>query len=386
MFSFQHKLIQEYLAAVYIAEKAKNDTTSSFLTELFPNWETVENHSNVVQFVCGILAETDASPVANHVAKVISNHICIQLDTGKSLKFLPLSFLELCQREGHVSNAINPYLCRYPSCGHPLNEVLANTELVYITDTNKNDTLQLIPSPAKIILELNGYRGNFDHDSFRRLWQALYSIQANVIAVFLRCAHANLTNMNHFSQLQYLHFDNEYSNTAATIEGLAESLNSWDSEPLLTYIALKKVEISRSIMAALCKCVHLKTLDLSWCDLREKLSILMASPPPSLESLQLFQCSLLGADVDQITQAIRNGRLVDLQDLDISYSSVLEPGCEGVLGRLMEALISTRPHKSLSVNLACSLIRNYTHPKQFSDEWKARLYDTNIKVKWGKKS
>ncbi len=384
--SFQHKLIQEYLAAVYIAEIVKLDKTSTFLTEALPTWEAIETHREVVQFACGILAEIDARPITSHVAKVLAQHTHNQLNTGVKPSIItdfgkqvkPLSLLRLFEREGKVSPEINPYLCEYPACGRPLAEVLANTELAYITGIDKNDTLRLNPSPAKIIVKLictNSYW-------FDRLWHSLCQICAGVLAYNTKeVKSANATKLSNFPQLKYININGLTCNYSETVmEDLAESVDAWGPKPSLVSCKLVCVPISRSIIRAVGKCSCLTHLHLILCNLHDKLSILISSLHPALRHLELSQCSLLGSDVDQITNAIREGRLTSLQELEIQRN----PVGEVAMACLLEALVSTRPKVQLNLWLhATGVDENgkYTwQSEQFINGWKAKLTSTDIKV------
>ncbi len=389
--SFQHKLIQEYLAAIYIAESVKLDTTSTFLTEAFQTWEKIENHKEVVQFACGILADTDARPITYYVAKVLARHTHNQLNTGVRPSFLDLNSMTIAmlrsfEKEGKVSLEINPYLCEYPACGRPLAEVLANTELAYITDIDKNDTLQLNPSPTQIIVELS----RVDSEWFDRLWLAFNQIHAGIIVFYLGgIRSANVTKLSHFCQLKSL---SVVGNTEAVGEHLAESINAWGPQPHLTSCKLEFVSMPTSLLAGLSKCTHLMHLDLFACDLHENFSIFMSSPPPKLKYLRLPECSLQGTDVDLITQAIREGHLTSLQWLFLQYN----PVGETAMGGLMEALVSTRPNKELTIrvretgvdedegDIEWSYDTNL-YPglsQQFKSEWRVKLTGTNINVQW----
>ncbi len=373
--SFQHKLLQEYLAAVYIVEYFKLETAETFLTEAFPTWEAIETHREVVQFCCGILAEIDASPIANHVAKVQAQNINYGLNDGKRLH-IDFSILKACQNEGSFS-LLNPYLSEYPAHGLPLARVIANTELAYITYIDKNDTLDLTPSTAQIIVKLG-----WVPSEFYKLWHALYSVHANVIALHLEdVRRKNVTKLHHFPQLKYLElFGCDCSEEA--MEDLAESINSWGPQPQLTYCKLDEVPISRSLMTALCKCTHLKHLDLTRCNLDGKLSVCMADPPHALRELILRECSLHGTDIDNITQSIRDGHLTSLQELDINKN----PVGEVAVGHLLEALISIRPHTQLTLALGLTVVdenKKLTYlSKQFRTEWKTKPKHTNINVIW----
>ncbi len=383
--SFQHKLIQEYCAAIYIAENSMMDETSVFLAQAFPTWEEIETHREVVNFACGILTDTDASPVTNHVATVLAQITHNELDTGKMEPSIMNDKCQLLlksfQKEGNVSTVINPYLCEYPSCGRPLAEVLANTELVYITDTDENDPLQLNPTQAQITVNLLGEPG----EEYDRLWKALYNIQANIIALNLyEVSSANVTRLGHLPHLKRIFI--EYCSEASG-EDLAASIEAWGDQSQLTYCHLKKVPIPRSVMTGLCKCTHLIHLYLFRCNLHDKLGAFMASPPPLLRELILCECSLHGSDVDHITLAIQAGRLTHLEKPSIRHN----PVGEVAVGHLLEALISTRPHTQLKLQLYSTGVKKesdedeglYTYlSKQFVSEWKAKLTDTNIKVDW----
>ncbi len=75
--SFQHKLIQEMVAAYYIADQVKRDPL--FLKTAFPTWGEVEKHREVVKFTCGLLAQ-NAAPVINYVGKINYNRHRYRID------------------------------------------------------------------------------------------------------------------------------------------------------------------------------------------------------------------------------------------------------------------------------------------------------------------
>ncbi len=377
--SFQHKLLQEYLAAVYIAENVKQNTADNFLEEAFPTWEKIESHREVVQFTCGILGETGASPVLNHVAKCLAGHIHKKLNNA--VDHLPdTSILASCQKESG-SFTINQHLSLYPSCNKPLDEVLANTELVHIDDIAENDTLQLNPRSAQIIVKLRSLDSGMHDEKYDRLWEALHSAHANVIALDLwKITSTNVTKLHNFPHIKHLSLRYSSSNDA-DMEVLAESIESWGQQPQLTFCYLHYVPIPGSLMTALCKCTKLLSLALQSCNLYGNLSVLMASPP-QLRELHLDGCSLCGADVDHITEAIRDGRLNHLLMLNINFNHVGEEA----VGSLLEALISTRPHTQIKLHLHHTgkddddLLSCLSD--EFKTEWKTKLAGTNIDVEW----
>ncbi len=395
-------MIQEYLAAIYIVENVKTGETSTFLAQAFPAWEKIDNHKEVLLFTCGMLGETDASSVTIHVRKVLAQHTNEQLNNGHTPSLFasslggtdPLPLLESFQKEGKVSTVINPHLCEYPSCGRPLAEVLANTELVYITGIDENDPLQLSPSQAQIIVYLKWVDG----EKYDRLWKALRDIHANIIAFNLESiSSANVTRLGHLPQLKYIYI---WDCREASGEDMADSIEAWGDQPQLTYCWLRWVPIPRSVMTGLCKCTHLIHLDLQFCNLHDNLDVFMASPPPGLRKLGLNYCSLHWSDVDHIIKSIQAGRFTHLEELDINNNSVGEVA----VGHLLESLISTRPHTQLKLKLYRTGVKEGSDEdwkrmvrrlgldgdkklsadlsSQFVSEWKAKLRDTNVKVKW----
>ena len=277
--SFQHKLLQEYIAAVYIAENVKADTAETFIAEALPTWEKIETHREVVQFTCGILAVTGATPLINHVAKYQVELIHEEL-IDATHESPDISILTSCHKESG-SFTINQHLSLYPSCNQPLDDVLANTELVYIDDIADNDSLQLNPRSAQIIVELRR-NSQMNNEKYDRLWEALYSAHANVIGLNLfSITSTNVTKLHNFPHIKHLSIVNSSCNDA-DMEVLAESIESWGPQPQLTNCYLLGVPIPGSLMTALCKCTKLLSLRLPGCNLNGNLSVLMASPPPEL--------------------------------------------------------------------------------------------------------
>ncbi len=392
--SFQHKLIQEYLAAIYIAEKSQWDTTATFLKEILPTWEEISNHHEVVQFACGILGENDADPLIAYMAMFFKKHIYEELSQiGRIIQGSVKPnriILASCQKE---SGTKCMYLSVYPDSRHTLGEMLDNCSLVYIDDIEEKDALQLNPnSPAQIIVDRQeNYQDKLDRDKkiisywgnsekFDRLWQALYSIRANLTVLVLdNFASVNVTKISHFPNLRYLSITSCICSEEAG-EDLAESINSWGPNPKLISCVLNNVPMPRSVMIALCKCTELERLSLACCDISGKLSEFIASPPPALIQLVLAHCSLNASDIDHITQAIRVHRLNHLQKLLIPGNHV----GEGAVGSLLKALIAARPKKQFLLDLCdtAECENDLILSEEFRNEWEPKLKDNNIVVNW----
>ncbi len=388
--SFQHKLIQEYLAAVYITEML-TENTSEFLSDILPNWEKIACHKEVVQFACGMLAKTDASPLTNYVAEVLGKQIQKEIDEGEDIlkqslsrsdllseKSMPtsLDLLNTFQREGNVP-LDTPYLSFYPKCGRPLSEVLATTRLAVITGIDVKDRLDLKANNAQIIL----LPMSISRKMFDKMWQALHALPVtNVEALYL----STVKNVNrkhflkHFPQLKYLYIPDA---DVLELEDLALSIESWGPQPQLTYCYIRGAwpKIPSALVRALSRCTQLRYLDLSDLHLHEKLSILMASPPPALRQLILSGGNLYADDIGHITQAVRQDKLTQLQELNIRSNLVGEMA----LTSMLEA-ITIKPHSLKHINLGYCGVNGEGRLSQLSDEfvdkWKTKL--TNIEFKW----
>ncbi len=371
--TFQHKLIQEYLAAVYISENIKQPTSARFLAEALPIKEKMVQHREVLMFACGILAETDnACPLVYHIASVLVQDINEQLSLGKNLDLSGMDIvLKPCEKESGITG-INPYICEYPACGYPLAQVLAASKLVYINTVSPTDSLKFNYSSADIILHIG------DANIFDKLFEAFEKMGTNVIALDLhQIRSVNVTKLSRFSKLKRLNNSIFLAGREVeAMENLAESIHSWGAEPPLTYCKLGG-SLSESVVSSLCLCTRLLNIDLNQCILREKLCLLMASPPPALRELHLYQCFLSASDIDLIAQAVKGFKLSHLEELDISGNKVGEP----VVHSLLEAFATTRPNVQITIRLSgtgLKVLPQDSLSDEFVAKWKTKLRDTKI--------
>ncbi len=315
--SFQHKLIQEMLAAYYIADQVtkkrqgrpkKGKTTKiPFLDTAFPTWECVEKHQEVVRFTCGLLAKTaiGAKPLIDHVAQLLACHIRAELNEPRkntySFKCLIESSLRLhdsFQKEGCLSE-VNEYLCEYPACGRPLGEVLAKTKLAVISglDIQNDDVINVNQWSADIILHLNREHMT---EGCKKLWKALESSTGNLLGcIFDHCEMEK----------------NEFEDMIKSIERMSS-----DPQLRLAYFDLKF--IPSSLPAFLQKCRHLRTLTMEGLDPSSQISVFLRDMPESLRELILPSSRLSSEDVDLITDSVKNKKLPQLKVLDISQNPV----------------------------------------------------------------
>ena len=78
--SFQHKIIHEYIAALYITDQAEKDPT--FLKKAFPDWIHVKNHIEVYRFCCGFASEQSKSIFMDYFIKTMVDYTSDMLRQG----------------------------------------------------------------------------------------------------------------------------------------------------------------------------------------------------------------------------------------------------------------------------------------------------------------
>ncbi len=415
--SFHHKLLQEYMAAVYITEKLKTD--ESFLMEAFPTWEEVEQHKEVINFACGVLSEGDATPVTNHVAKIIAQRTYKELDSGlqpslyRPYEDTARSLLATFTREG-CDDSNNPAFCEYSvNNKQSLCEVLKTVNLVYFLQEQKCPSFgeseidqifknDMLLSNTKIIMLMDFF--SINDEDFKTLGKYL---KTNIVA--LRAADVITTKLENFTRLKYLDIIAAYeSDRINLLEGLEQSINSWGSEPQLRCLNLTGITLSASCLRAICKCHQLQNLNLYKCDFLDGIASLMASPPLSLRIFDLGHCSLDAEDIAVIvraskeleklqelvlnfcslqaealahfTEAFNQQDLGQIQKLDLSDNPFGEPAVDSLLC----ALLTNRCNKALNLNLA-----NVGGPNreevslQFASEWKTKMEGTKISLLFG---
>ncbi len=392
--SFQHKLLQEYLAAVYLVDLLKQDCEAQVLNKAFPTWEKIEMHREVVNFLCGLLSDSDATPVTDHTAQALLQHTHDQLNRGEwptviTNLFVPspgITLLEGFQREGSVS-AFNQYLTVYPASSHllyrdrtravanTLSDVLSNTHLVVITELNDTDT-QLkdpISCSTEIIVNLMAV----DDKMCSKLWQILQPVDKNNVLA-LSCFNINneyISKLSHFSKLKHLSLSDC---SEIDIETLSESITSWGSESKLKFCRLEFMTVPESLLNALRNCTFLIRIEISDSTFDDGVGQFMSCPPPAMDTLKITNCSLGEPDIASITEAFAQKRLGNLTHLDISKN----PTGQTAINSLFETLLATRPDKTLEVDISSITDEDEELPlsDQFINEWVLKFAITEIEI------
>ncbi len=347
--SFQHKLIQEMVAAYYIADCVTTD--KSILERAFPTYNVIRQHLDVLQFTCGLLAgtETGATPVVDYVSKLLVDLTLSEQNAGKrlSVKYAyygepheseGFSILRSLEHEGSVyESSVNPYIAEYPQGGHRLAKVLANTRLVYISGFNGKDDAPIQTSNANIILDVSCF--TIDRKDFHRLWKVLHSTRTKLVTVDL--------DMSDYSE-------KDFTDNGDFVDEVTKHIIYHGSDNSLVMCCLQLNTIPNSFLTCLSLCKQLKNIKIEHCCLKGRVNTLLDDPPPALRGLVLEAVNLDTEDVQHIAGAIHQEKLPHLQRLDISRNIVGELALEC----LLEAFLATRDgreHGRLQLALGASV-------------------------------
>ncbi len=354
--SFQHKLIQEYFAALFIAEQCKTDR--SFLQRAFQTLQDATRHHDVLRFTSGHLESCDASLVTNHIAQIAAVEIHKGLNGTGLYAHVHLELIQemlpAFHKEGSVST-INQYLCIYPACGHPLSDAITSSQLVIITDVNESDPLHLANSQTKVIVNIKGVQKN----TVERLMAALALAHINLQGIVCDIVCSYTYDITSFPQLKQISFDSWLSTSMMhekQISDLTDSINSLEPEPQIRVLQCclptlhdRKQALTLLIpfIKALNKCSHLHFLSLTG-DVGDFLRGLMGIPPPQLKVLFLAQ-PCINADniLESMANAVKRQKLEKLEGLALIFCQISKPA----LTSLVKTFIASRPDTKLDLIL-----------------------------------
>ncbi len=319
--SFQHRLLQEMVAAYYIADQVKVNPT--FLEAAFPSCREIESHKEVLRFSCGLLAGTNtgAEPIIDYMAKILAKLTrqqvhegdednCINLNRTLIAKE-DLAIYQSLQKEGCVSN-VNKYFCNYPTCGRPLAEVLATTELALISGVDENDVLDVKSSSAEVIMYKPGKRREpvikiTGKEDYGKLWKSLREAKANIVTSILCASDIGQNKLNEL------------------IMSMCSDSHGSDMDLKYCHLVTEPdVKIPSSFLKTVCTWKHLSRLELNRCDLSTRVNMLLDSPPPALRVLRLTRSRLLQEDVIFIGDCVRQYKLKNLEVLDIRENPITD--------------------------------------------------------------
>ncbi len=372
----------------------KEDIRLGVLDAAFPTWKEVEVHKEVVHFLCGLLAEGDATCITDHVAQLLLQHTHDQLNRGETLSVLTdmtepsvaLMWMEAFQKEGCVSG-FNQYLSVYPERTHvtpdnlarahsnKLCDILCNTHLVIITELEETDKPLTDPGSAEVIVDIS----EMDSDKFYQLWHVLQSMEhSNILALsFYDITSECATKLENLSQMKYLRFCDV--NCKVNIANLSKSIAAWGSEAKLRYLQMDFMTIPGSFLTAVSTCSHLRCTQFTQCNFSDGLAPFMVCPPQGMTRLTLAHHSLHREDVTSLAEAFAQNKLRRLEHLDVSRNHVGKLA----ITTLLEAVLSSRPSSKMEIDITNNNEGNWAPPfsEQFINELKLKFSGTNIAIK-----
>ncbi len=355
--TFPHKLFMDYLAAWYIC----NQDIQESLKQAFPKWDDIRKHYEVVKSCCHLMMGQE--DVITHIGTVFKEKI---VQTGENRDHLILSLLQ------DECGLQNPYFEEYPQCERSLSEMLCTAKLVVITDlTDEVDDDDELPCNADIVIVLLDCKCKENSGVLKILQRHRDHIIA--MHVFeIEAAHDVMRQIRSLlpsSSLQHLflydlYLPDDVVNSLAKMHQLS-TLVIWDQESLawhanLLLAAVKAwngqskvttLKLRSSInmglphsawhpllvaIAANCPCLEelqMENNTLSGC-----LTGFLQNPPPALRKLGLPETYLMGEDIESLRAAITQGKLHNLQHLNLSDNYLGEDAMTPFLQSLTTAV------------------------------------------------
>ncbi len=385
VYAFQHKLIQELVAAIYICEQVSNGdirSDKSYFYLIFESWAMVLKFQTVVRFVCYLLRASDAgasvlSTLRLHFVSLLHYYI----DGGEGMRVtqenqllsdskdsteLTLKLLQRFEKEASLE-AFNNIINVYPDCGKSLGDCLGTSEYVLITKLPDHESeLQFEPAfiKAKVIISLRFPYEKAKISSTKdvtTLYDLLSKLEGSVLAVRLEgdvwrkspeVLPASLQQLSLTCSLGHIRNEDTWADLGIAIHQLnhlthlslgwnfmrqhgayiAHALEATSEESNLKYLDLGMnffpEEVSPDIMSAIRGHRKLEHLLLFHNTLSGCVEKFMEDPPPELRELNMQCCYLLEGDLQSISNAIEEGKLKNLQILNIIGNNDIKKLCD----------------------------------------------------------
>ncbi len=358
--TFQHRLLQEFTAAYYLCQQVLKDGPS-FLNSAIPDWDCIMKQKEVILFVCGRLRKLNkGATIVDHVARSIAEHLNRTLESGDSLEICSRTSIRIFQEEADLPK-LNKYFSIYPECGGQAKDILAQSEFVLFNANGiKTDRdgasvdLGLPPDNVigKIIITdvserfFDGLMKMLDKhkDCVQAIlfnhWRELRlspGLQLSLLPSSLRtlqlagcCINDEencellgtaLKGMSHLTRLELM--GNKMVQHGAFI---VEALEATADHSKLRHLDLREnflpEEVSAVLLSALTGHTQLQNLLLGCNHLTGCVANLMQSPPPSIRAFYLDACSLNADDIRSISSAIQQGKLSQIESLNINENEI----------------------------------------------------------------
>ena len=365
----------DYLAAWYLCRATQNIEES--LKQAFPAWDDLEKHEEVVRACCGLMKGREE--VVMHVINVLKVLLKQEMIYWYSYRGTMSSLQNECGIQ-------TPLFVRYPSCGHPLSQVLNNAKLVVIDDLTGEEYDDALPCNADIVIDirLDKYIKNTLRTQVNSgVMRTLQRHRDHIIAIHL--VQGSQDVMKQMSSLlpssslgclymKYCYLSEEVVNSLAEmpelihleiwesqLEGGGSSLSShgdhllsaikaWNGHSKLRGLTLignnLPLPVCRPLLVAIAgNCPCLEELDMILNTLSGCLFGFLQNPPPALRKLDLWYTDLQAEDMESLAAAVTEGKLQHLEELNLIGNKL----SEAAMTPLLQALLNTLGDRKLTL-------------------------------------
>ncbi len=367
--TFQHKLLMEYVAALYLSEVIKKKP--DYVKSVFPTWRDIEKHSEVFNFICGILKDAGSNHVVDHAVGCVIQHSLKQLEDGKFLSVFKddrmFSSLDLIQQEAGSNNTN----CEvFPSLrhSHSLSTVLSHAKFIVVKDLKGTTCDPTMPIAQDIVITLAGdfpkyKKKSWNSEEMAGTIKTLQKCRENIRAIQLflcenetvnaitslmpatRLAQLhiescylspeNISSLKEMRQLIYLSLQ-EIDSLASHGRHLVAAIEAWEGQSSLRKLDLLGNNLAPSVCkpllaAVATNCPKLEEIQLFRNTLTGSLDAFLQDPPPALTELWMNNTSPQTEDIESLAAALAGGKLQQLKVLDIRGNNLSETDADVLL-------------------------------------------------------
>ncbi len=363
--TFPHKLFMDYLAAWFICKQNIQES----LEQAFQTWDDVEKHEEIVRACCGLMRGREEVIVyAINVLKAVlmKNDIILSYKYYVTMS----SFQNEC--------GIQTLFVHYPSCGHPLSQVLNTAKLVVIEDLSSREYDDALPCNADIVIDarLRKYNENVtasvnsgvmrtlqrhrDHiivikleygsqDVMEQMSSLLPSSSLGCLSMF-NCYLSkevvnSLAEMPQLTQLTIWGSKPEGEDNSLVSHGdlLVAAIKAWNGHSKLQLLKLGEsylpVSVCRPLLVAIAaNCPCLEELYMGGNTLSGCLAGFLQNPPPALRNLGLSDTHLQPQDMKSLVAAVTARKLQHLEKLNLRDNKLSEAAMVVLLQGLAAAV------------------------------------------------
>ncbi len=309
--------------------------------------------------------------VIMHVINVLKVRLMQKMLEFHSYYFTASSLQNECRIQ-------NPLFVMYPTCGHPLSQVLNTAKLVVIHDLTGEEYNDELPCNADIVLfpRLDKHKHNVTALVNSGVMRTLQKNRDHIIAIKLLSGSQHLMEqmssllpssslgcldmsdcylqkeiVNILSEMPHLTHLTMYSSEpegrgnslASNGDLLVAAIKAWNGHSKLLVLSLREnylpVSVCRPLLVAIAaNCPHLEELGMGYNTLSGCLAGFLQNPPPALRVLYLLKAQLHTEDMKSLAAAVTSGKLQHLEVLNLPWNNLSEAAMAVLLQSLAAAV------------------------------------------------